>query len=117
MLALAGSAAAALLGRFLGWAFGLRIALPLIAAMVVLAYFRKRARPAETRFGPALAVLAADYVLSLLRYFAALLSPPDPISQIGLSIPMYALYEFSIFAVRWVEKQRAEREAAEAAKA
>ena len=47
---------------------------------------------------------------------AALLSPPDPISQIGLSIPMYALYEFSIFAVRWVEKQRAAREAAEAAK-
>jgi Sec-independent protein secretion pathway component TatC len=30
---------------------------------------------------------------------------------------MYALYEFSIFAVRWVEKQRATREAAEAAKA
>jgi Sec-independent protein secretion pathway component TatC len=28
---------------------------------------------------------------------------------------MYALYEFSIFAVRWVEKQRAAKLAAEAA--
>ena len=36
------------------------------------------------------------------------------VAQIGLSIPMYALYEFSIFAVKWVEKQRAAREAAAA---
>lgn len=57
------------------------------------------------------------YAIVGILAIAALLSPPDPISQIGLSIPMYALYEFSIFAVRWVEKQRATREAAEAAKA
>jgi sec-independent protein translocase protein TatC len=57
------------------------------------------------------------YAIVGILAIAALLSPPDPISQIGLSIPMYALYEFSIFAVRWVEKQRAAREAAEAAKA
>ncbi|MBN9304160.1 MAG: twin arginine-targeting protein translocase TatC [Devosia sp. 67-54] len=57
------------------------------------------------------------YAIVGILAIAALLSPPDPISQIGLSIPMYALYEFSIFAVRWVEKQRAQRDAAEAAKA
>jgi len=49
------------------------------------------------------------YALVGILAVAALLSPPDPISQIGLSIPMYALYEFSIFAVRWVEKQRAQK--------
>lgn len=57
------------------------------------------------------------YAIVGILAVAALLSPPDPISQVGLSIPMYALYEFSIFAVRWVEKQRAQREAAETAKA
>src|SRR5690348_785397 len=54
------------------------------------------------------------YAIVGILIVAALLSPPDPISQIGLSIPMYALYEFSIFAVKWVEKQRAAREAAAA---
>lgn len=44
---------------------------------------------------------------------AALLTPPDPISQIGLSLPMYALYELSILSVRYVERQRAARLAAE----
>lgn len=57
------------------------------------------------------------YAIVAILAVAALLSPPDPISQIGLSIPMYALYELSIFAVRWVEKQRAAKDAAEAAKA
>jgi len=55
------------------------------------------------------------YAIVGILAVAALLSPPDPISQVGLSIPMYALYEFSIFAVRWVEKQRAAKLAAEAA--
>lgn len=46
---------------------------------------------------------------------AAFLTPPDPISQIGLALPMYLLYEVSILSVRLVERRRAAREAAEAA--
>lgn len=38
---------------------------------------------------------------------AAFLTPPDPISQIGLAIPTLLLYEASIIAVRMVEKKRA----------
>jgi sec-independent protein translocase protein TatC len=57
------------------------------------------------------------YAIVGILAVAALLTPPDPISQIGLSLPMYALYEISILSVRWVEKQRAAKEAAEAAKA
>ncbi len=38
---------------------------------------------------------------------AAVLTPPDPISQIGMALPTILLYEASIFAVRYVEKQRA----------
>jgi sec-independent protein translocase protein TatC len=48
---------------------------------------------------------------------AALLTPPDPLSQIGLSLPMYALYEISILSVKLVERQRAQKLAAEADKA
>jgi sec-independent protein translocase protein TatC len=46
---------------------------------------------------------------------AAILTPPDVISQVGLAIPILLLYELSIIAVRRVEKWRAQAEAAEAA--
>ena len=37
---------------------------------------------------------------------AAILTPPDPISQIGLGIPVLLLYEISIYAVGFIEKKR-----------
>jgi sec-independent protein translocase protein TatC len=43
---------------------------------------------------------------------AAIITPPDIISQIGLGIPIIILYEISIIAVRIVERKRAEAEAA-----
>jgi sec-independent protein translocase protein TatC len=46
---------------------------------------------------------------------AAIITPPDIISQIGLGIPIIILYEISIIAVRIVERRRAEAEAAEEA--
>lgn len=46
---------------------------------------------------------------------AAILTPPDIPSQIGLAIPTIFLYEISIWAVRIVERRRREREEAEAA--
>ncbi len=55
------------------------------------------------------------YAIVIILAIAALLTPPDPISQIGLSLPMYALYELSILSVKWVERQRARKLAAEAA--
>ena len=41
---------------------------------------------------------------------AAVITPPDPISQIGLALPTILLYEISIICVRMIEKQRAEDE-------
>jgi sec-independent protein translocase protein TatC len=38
---------------------------------------------------------------------AAVLTPPDPISQIALALPTIALYELSIYAVKLAEKRRA----------
>jgi len=43
---------------------------------------------------------------------AAIFTPPDPFSQIGLAIPLIGLYEGSIFMVRMAEKKRAAEEAA-----
>lgn len=45
---------------------------------------------------------------------AAILTPPDPISQIGLGVPIILLYEISIIGVRMIEKKRAEKQAADA---
>jgi len=49
---------------------------------------------------------------------AAVLTPPDPVSQIGLALPTILLYEISIICAGWVEKkreeERVERENAEA---
>jgi sec-independent protein translocase protein TatC len=53
------------------------------------------------------------YAIVVILALAALLTPPDPISQIGLALPMYALYELSILSVRMVERQRAAKLAAQ----
>ena len=37
------------------------------------------------------------------------ITPPDPLSQIGLAIPTIILYEISIITARMIEKKRAER--------
>ncbi|MBF0094081.1 MAG: twin-arginine translocase subunit TatC [Alphaproteobacteria bacterium] len=42
--------------------------------------------------------------------FAAILTPPDVISQIALAIPMLGLYEISILTCRMMEKKRRESE-------
>ena len=46
---------------------------------------------------------------------AAVLTPPDPLSQIGLALPTILLYEIAIYAARLVERKRAEEVAAESA--
>lgn len=48
---------------------------------------------------------------------AAVLTPPDPISQIGLALPTILLYEIGIFCARMVEKKRAEEQVAKEAEA
>jgi sec-independent protein translocase protein TatC len=55
------------------------------------------------------------YAIVAILVFAAFITPPDPISQIGLALPVYLLYEVSIWSVKWIEKMRAQRQAAEAA--
>ena len=47
------------------------------------------------------------YAIVLVFIAAAILTPPDVISQIGLAIPILLLYEISILLVRMVEKKRA----------
>jgi len=47
------------------------------------------------------------YAIVLAFLVAAFLTPPDPISQIGMAIPTVVLYEASIFAVTLMEKKRA----------
>jgi sec-independent protein translocase protein TatC len=51
------------------------------------------------------------YAIVLVFVAAAVLTPPDVISQVGLAIPMLLLYEISIWSARLVERQRARREA------
>jgi sec-independent protein translocase protein TatC len=53
------------------------------------------------------------YAVVITFVVAAILTPPDVISQIGLAIPVLLLYEISIFSVKLVERRRmaAEREA------
>lgn len=51
------------------------------------------------------------YAVVLAFVAAAVLTPPDPISQLGLAIPTLLLYELSIISARLIEKKRAEKEA------
>ena len=47
------------------------------------------------------------YAIVLVFLVAAFLTPPDPISQIGMAIPAMLLYEGSILAIVIIEKKRA----------
>ena len=46
------------------------------------------------------------YVIVIIFILAAILTPPDPITQIGLGIPLLILYELSILSVKIVEKRK-----------
>ena len=48
------------------------------------------------------------YVIVILFTLAAILTPPDPITQVGLAIPLLLLYELSIITVRFTEKNKKE---------
>ena len=52
------------------------------------------------------------YAIVATFLVAAFLTPPDPISQVGLALPTLLLYEASIWCVRLVERRLAERQAA-----
>jgi sec-independent protein translocase protein TatC len=55
------------------------------------------------------------YAIVIMFIVAAVLTPPDIISQTSLAIPLIILFEASIISCRMVEKARAKREAAEEA--
>jgi sec-independent protein translocase protein TatC len=55
------------------------------------------------------------YAVVIMFVVAAVLTPPDVISQTSLAIPLIILFEASIISCRMVEKGRAKREAQEEA--
>lgn len=48
------------------------------------------------------------YAIVAAFVVAAVLTPPDPVSQLGLALPTILLYELSIWTARMVEKKREE---------
>ena len=46
------------------------------------------------------------YVIVIIFAVAAILTPPDPITQVGLAIPLLLLYELSIMTVKFTEKKK-----------
>lgn len=69
-------------------------------------------------------IITSDQLKAKRRYFiviafviAAILTPPDVLSQLSLALPLLALYEGSVWSVKIVEKRRAAERAAAAAAA
>ena len=83
------------------FAFGLSFQLPVILSLlarigVVDSKFLKERR---------------KYVIVMIFAAAAILTPPDPITQIGLAVPLLILYELSIFSVKIIENKNKEKNA------
>ncbi len=85
------------------FAFGLSFELPLLLTLLAQVGLVTAKGLSEKR----------KYAIVGAFVAAAILTPPDPISQISLAIPIIILYEVSIIAVRFIEKRRAAREADE----
>ena len=77
-------------------AFGLAFQLPVVLTMLVRVGLVASTTLARGR----------KYALLCIVIAAAILTPPDVISQIALSIPLYLLYELSILSCRMIEKRQ-----------
>ncbi len=55
---------------------------------------------------------ARRYAIVGIFVFAAIITPPDPLSQIGLAIPLIGLYELAIIAAKLVEPKPVEEDKA-----
>ncbi len=87
------------------FSFGLVFQLPVVTTLMTRAGLITAESLASKR----------KYAIVIAFVVAAVLTPPDPVSQIGLAAPTILLYEVSIWLARRVERQRLAREAARVA--
>ena len=80
------------------FAFGLVFQLPVVTSLMARVGLVTSAGLKDKR----------KYAIVIAFVVAAVLTPPDPASQIGLAIPTILLYEISIILARMIEKQREE---------
>jgi len=77
------------------FAFGLSFQLPVLLSLLARVGFVDSEYLKQRR----------KYVIVIIFVAAAILTPPDPITQIGLGIPLLILYELSILTVKFIEKK------------
>ena len=78
------------------FAFGISFQLPVLLTLLARVGFVNSAYLKKRR----------KYVVVIIFALAAILTPPDPITQIGLGIPLLILYELSILSVKFIEKKK-----------
>ena len=78
------------------FAFGISFQLPVLLSLLARVGFIDSKYLKERR----------KYVIVIIFAVAAMLTPPDPITQIGLGIPLLILYELSIFSVSLIERRK-----------
>jgi sec-independent protein translocase protein TatC len=92
--------------NYMSFVLGMLVAFGVVFEMPVLSFLLARLGLLK----PEHLIAARKYAILVIFFVAAVITPPDVVSQLMTAVPMVGLYELSIAVSRWAYKMRPQEE-------
>ncbi len=97
--------------KYISFMLSLMVTFGLVFEMPMLTMFLSQLGIVKPKF----LISTRKYAVLIIFIVAAILTPPDVISQFTIAVPMLVLYEISIAVCRFIEKRKKTKNTAEEA--